>query len=119
MKILFIEDEQAVAEYVGMFLHDSGYVIDRAHNAAAAQEKISTGSYDLILLDLILPDATGPELLPKLKNAAPRTPVLVVTGLAHDDERLLECLKNGAAGWVPKSSRAEQLLTAVRRVLRD
>jgi DNA-binding response OmpR family regulator len=119
MKILLIEDEQPVADYVGMFLRDAGYSVERASDAAQAQAKVASNSYDLILLDLMLPDATGPELLPKLKSVVPKTPVLVVTGVAYDDDRLVECLKNGAAGWVPKSSRADQLLTAVRRVLRE
>jgi DNA-binding response OmpR family regulator len=119
MKILLIEDEDAVADYVGMFLRDAGYRVERVQTGAHARSIVATNKYDLILLDLMLPDATGAELLPDIKKLAPNTPVMIVSGLAFDDERLLFCLKNGAAGYVPKTSRAEDLLVSVRRALRD
>ena len=119
MKILAIEDEPAVANYVSMFLRDAGYQVTHAVNGRQAAEALARESFDLILLDLILPDITGPELLPQLRQTAPATPVLILTGLAQDDHRLVACLKNGAAGSVQKSARAEHLLTAVRRALRQ
>jgi DNA-binding response OmpR family regulator len=118
-KILIIEDEQAVADYVGMFLRDAGYAVERARDGEEARTAISGNPYDLVLLDLMLPDITGLELLPELKRHGPNTPVLIVSGLAADDERLVNCLRNGAAGSVPKASRAEELLAAVRRALRE
>ena len=118
MRILLIEDEEEVADYLGMFLREAGYFVFHAPDARTARQKAEE-PFDLILLDLVLPDATGPELLPLIRAAAPKTPVVIVSGLAFDDERLLYCLKNGAAGYVPKSSRAEDLLVAVRRALRE
>jgi DNA-binding response OmpR family regulator len=119
MKILMIEDEYGVAEYVGMFLRDAGYSVEWVQTGRQGRLQVSQNKYDLILLDLVLPDISGAELLPDLKDAAGETPVMVVTGLANDDERLIYCLKNGAAGFVPKSARADDLLSAVRRVLRQ
>ena len=118
-RILLIEDEQAVADYVGRFLRGAGYDIDRVSNGSEARTRFDQAAYDLVLLDLMLPDTNGRELLPELKAAHPGTPVMILSGVAADDERLLACLKNGAAGYVPKSSRAEELLTAVRRALRE
>lgn len=119
MKILLIEDEVAVAEYLGMFLRNSGYLVDEACDARQARARVAKKRYDLVLLDLILPDGTGPEILPEIQASAPGTPVMIVTGLAHDDPRLVDCLRNGAAGYIPKSARADELLTAIRRALRD
>jgi DNA-binding response OmpR family regulator len=119
MRILLIEDESPVADYVGMFLRNAGYEIDRAESGELALSRVASSRYDLILLDLILPDATGRDLLPEIKKLAPETPVMIVSGLGPDDERLVFCLKNGAVGYIPKSSRAEELLTAVRRALRE
>lgn len=119
MKILLIEDEDGVADYVGMFLLEAGYTVDRARNGAQGRAQVSQNRYDLILLDLVLPDVGGADLLPDLKNLAGTTPVMVMTGLASDDERLVSCLQKGAAGYVPKSAHAAELLTAVRRVLRQ
>lgn len=114
-----IEDEDGVADYVGMFLREAGYAVERARTGGQGRVQVSQNRYDLILLDLVLPDVGGEELLPDLKTVAGATPIMVMTGLASDDERLVSCLKNGAAGYVPKSARAEELLTSVRRALRQ
>ena len=119
MKLLLIEDEREVAEYVGKFLREAGFELAHASSGAEARRHAAESRFDLILLDLVLPDILGRDLLPELKTLAPSIPVIIVSGLSFDDENLLECLKNGAAGYVPKSSRAEELLTAVRRALRE
>jgi len=118
-KILMIEDEAAISSYVGLFLNQEGFEFDHAKNIAEGLTLAKQNTYDLVLLDLMLPDGTGDELLPQLRAQSPKTPVLIMTGVAADDPRLIRCMKNGAVGFVPKSSRAEDLLKGIRRALHE
>lgn len=118
-RILIIEDEAAVANYVGVYLNQEGFELEQARNITDGFARVQERNFDLIVLDLMLPDGTGDELLPKLRELAPHTPVLIMTGAPHDDERLLRCLKSGAVGYVPKSFRVDQLLSGIRRALRE
>src|SRR4051794_1693000 len=80
-----------------------------------ALERIRTESWDLVLLDLNLPDRSGFELLNDIKNVRPGLPVLVFS--MHTDEAyVLRALKEGAAGYLAKSCPAEELVMALRKV---
>jgi DNA-binding response OmpR family regulator len=118
-KILLIEDEAEVAGYLGRFLQQQDYIVDRASSLDESRTLVSRNAYDLILLDLMLPDGTGEDVLPYLRETAPDTPVLMVTSVPPEDERLIKCLKTGAAGYVPKSSQVDELLVTIRRALRE
>ena len=117
-RILLIEDETPVADYLSALLQQEGFEITRAPTLEQAKSTLSDG-FDLILLDLNLPDGTGDDLLPHLRDTAPNTPILIVTGAAANDERLVNCLKSGAAGYIRKSARIEELLRNIRRALRE
>jgi DNA-binding response OmpR family regulator len=117
-RILIIEDESAVASYLSALLQQESFEITHVPTLDQAKTALPSG-FDLILLDLMLPDGTGDELLPILRAAAPDTPILIVTGAPPNDERLVKCLKTGAAGYVPKSGRVEELLRHIRRALKE
>lgn len=118
-RILLIEDEDSVAEYLGGFLRQAGYDTDWVSGGRAAETRAGQSQYELILLDLMLSDTTGDLLLPTLRATQPDTPILIVSGVAFDDPRLLFCLNNGAAGYIPKAARADELLTTVRSAMRE
>jgi DNA-binding response OmpR family regulator len=117
-RILLVEDEAAVADYLSSLLQQEGFEIIRVPTLEQAKSS-SHNAFDLILLDLNLPDGTGDELLPHLRDSAPNTPILIVTGASQNDERLVKCLKSGAAGYVRKSARVEELILNIRRALRE
>ena len=115
-RILLIEDEPAVANYLGTFLEEEGFEVVRAPSLLQARTHLSS-RFDLVMLDLMLPDGTGDVLLPKIRELAPGVPVLMVTGAASNDERLVTCLKIGAIGYVNKAARLDELLRHLRRAL--
>lgn len=117
-QILLVEDEAAIAGYLGTFLEQEGFEVTRAPTVARAKE-LSHHRFDLIMLDLNLPDGTGDELLPFLKQAQPATPVLMVTGAALEDDRIVKCLQSGAVGCVNKAARLEEIIHQLRRALSD
>jgi DNA-binding response OmpR family regulator len=116
-KILIIEDEDAVAAYLGVFLEQAGYHVERAESLEKGREVAGGGQFDLVLLDIVFPDGSADDLLPFLRQHLVSTPVLLVSGVAQDDERLLKCLRSGAAGYISKSWRVDELLTQIRRAL--
>ena len=91
--------------------------IGEAQNAKVVLDKAQAQPWDLIMLDLTLPDKNGIEVLKELKREFPRTPVLVLSMLP-EDQYGVSVLKAGAAGYLPKESAPEELVTAVRKVLR-
>ena len=115
-RILLIEDEAAVADYLRDFLSREGFEVSHATTLLDAKKYLS-GGFDLILLDLTLPDGSGDELISQIKSAAPGVPVLMVTGAAADDERLLKCLQAGAVGYVNKAARVDEIARHLRRAL--
>jgi two-component system alkaline phosphatase synthesis response regulator PhoP len=117
-RILLVEDEQPIANYLALFLEQEGFQVERAANLGEADQATVRNQYDLILLDVMLPDGNADQWLPNWRKAHPDTPVLMVTGLGPGDERLRRCLHSGAAGWIPKTSRVEGLLGDIRRALR-
>ena len=117
-RILLIEDEAAVASYLQEFLAREGFEVSHAENLVQAKERLADG-FDLIMLDLTLPDGSGDELISQIKSAAPGVPVLMVTGAAADDERLMKCLQSGAVGYVNKAARVDEIARHLRRALGD
>ena len=81
MKLLYVEDDPTMAKTVGMLLNQSGYEFDEAASGADAISLASSNAYSLILLDLMLPDIDGYEVIGRLRKTGINTPFLVQTGL--------------------------------------
>ena len=92
-----------------------GCAVEEAANAREAMALISRGPWDIVFLDIDLPDRSGLDLLPDLRSLAPEVPVLVMSGRLEDEfgER---ALKAGAMGFLQKASLMEEVTTAIRRV---
>lgn len=112
--VLLVEDEPAVANYLKMCLQHEGYIVHHFSTLADARAGLGT-AFNLILLDLMLPDGTSDEFVPDLRRQFPKTPIFIVTGVAPDDERLVRCLQLGASGYVGKTARIEELLRHINR----
>lgn len=116
-KILVVEDEAPVATYLTTLLERAGYAVDNAGGYQEGLTMAETTDYNLILLDLGLPDGTGTDLIRELKKRPNCPPVLVVTGAPQGDPQIGEALKRGAVGCISKSSSVKSLLDAVERAL--
>lgn len=119
MKLLVVEDHALVREGMVLTLRglDRKVEILEASNGGDAIDLIeSHGNLDLVLLDLLLPDVSGMSLLHAVRKCASMLPVIVVSGL-EDMGTVNRSMQAGASGFVPKSSRSEVLLDAVRAVL--
>lgn len=116
-KILVIEDEPTLARLLSYNLSQEGYdtkVID--HGGDGLQEALQQ-SYDLIILDIMLPGLSGFEVLAKLRQKGNRTPVIILTARNAEDE-VVQGLKHGADDYITKPFGVAELLARVAAVLR-
>lgn len=117
MKILIVEDEAITASYLKRGLSEEGYLVEVAHEAALADEAIHLQSFDLILLDIMLPGQDGCSLCREWRNQGLTTPVLILSGRQSIGDRV-QGLDAGADDYLVKPFAFEELLARMRALLR-
>lgn len=116
-RVLLIEDERAIAESLEFALRRDGYAVDHAPSLSAARALY--GACDLLILDLMLPDGSGFELLSELRGAGLQTPVPVIILTSRDEEAdRVAGLEGGADDYVIKPFSPREVVARVRAVLR-
>jgi two-component system phosphate regulon response regulator PhoB len=116
--VLLVEDEPDVLDLVAFHLGRAGYQVLRADRGAKAQEHLKRGRPDLVILDLMLPDMSGLEILQTMgEEGRLRTvPVIILSARASTEDRVLG-LELGAVDYVPKPFSPRELVLRVRAVL--
>ncbi|AUT58236.1 MULTISPECIES: response regulator transcription factor RqpR [Paraburkholderia] len=117
LRILIAEDHAIVRQGVRQLLIDRG-VADDVAEAQTGTEVLMEASkhvYDVILLDISLPDMNGVEVLKRLKRKLPRVPVLMFS-MYREDQYAVRALKAGAAGYLSKTVDATQMIAAIQQV---
>ncbi|NRP14202.1 Transcriptional regulatory protein tctD [Aliiroseovarius sp. xm-m-379] len=117
MKFLLIEDNQELANAIGSRMRLDGHVVDHAENLEDAWEFVATGEYDLILLDIMLPDGDGRDFLKRHRASDFDTPVIVLTARSQVSDRI-GSLDLGADDYVTKPFDHAELEARCRAVLR-
>ncbi|HJL31066.1 MAG TPA: response regulator, partial [Polyangiaceae bacterium LLY-WYZ-15_(1-7)] len=113
-RVLLVEDNEALADNVCEILEDLEVDVTVAPTAAAALE--AGGGFDLALLDVQLPDASGLELLPQLRNRAPHAEMVLMTGQGSL-ESAIEAVRHGAFAYLLKPFDPDALLGTAERAL--
>jgi two-component system copper resistance phosphate regulon response regulator CusR len=116
MRILVIEDEPKAGDYLRIGLTESGYVVDLARNGQDGLHMTREFAYDLILLDVMMPEMDGWEVMRRLDNSDP-VPVLFLTARGTLEDRL-KGLELGAEDYLVKPFSFAELLARIRIVLR-
>ena len=117
MKILVVEDEPKTAAYLRKGLSESGFVVDVAKRGEAGLQMALGGDYDLVILDVGLPERDGWSILEELRRAGRQTPVLFLTARDQVRDRV-RGLELGADDYLVKPFAVSELLARVRSVLR-
>jgi DNA-binding response OmpR family regulator len=117
VRILVVEDEPNIAEYLVIGLCEEGYAVEHAADGGSAWQRMQAGGWDLILLDWSLPGQDGLELLRLFRERDRRTPVLFVTARDQVKFRVLG-LDHGADDYLCKPFDFEELLARVRALIR-
>jgi len=116
-RILIAEDDVALSHFLKKGLARDDFDVDVVHDGLAAWQAAQVGEYDLLVLDLNLPELDGLSLLRKLRPSRPHLPVLVLTGLAGIEERV-QTLDSGADDYLTKPFSLFELNARVRALLR-
>lgn len=117
MKILIIEDEPSLREVMQRALEQERYVVETAATYAEADAKIAGYSYDCILLDIMLPDGSGLQLLEHIKRLRRRDNIIIISARDSIDDKV-EGLELGADDYLPKPFHTAELMARIRSVLR-
>ncbi len=117
MRILVIEDEAKVASFIRRALEEESAAVDLCSDGEQGLEWALGGSYDLIVLDLMLPSMPGLEILKSIRKEGLQTPVLILTARSQVDQKV-QGLDAGADDYLTKPFAIEELLARVRVLLR-
>jgi DNA-binding NtrC family response regulator len=115
-RILIIEDDLPLSQMLALHFEDQGADVTTVARCAAGLAQAQATAYDLILLDQQLPDGNGIELLPRLVEQTPDTPIIMMTG-QHDLELAIQAIKQGAADFIHKPLKTATLQATVDRLL--
>jgi len=117
MRLLVVEDEKKVANFIRKGLAEEGYAVDLAHDGEEGLEMALDQVHDLIILDISLPKMDGIGMLKKLREGNVKTPVLLLTVRATIEDKVLG-LDTGADDYLTKPFAFQELLARVRALLR-
>ncbi|MDX5421895.1 MAG: response regulator transcription factor [Hymenobacteraceae bacterium] len=117
MNILVIEDEPNVASFIRKGLQEQSYEVDVAHDGLEGKGLARQKDYDLIILDIILPNCSGLEICQEIRKSNPHVPVLMLTALGTTDD-VVTGLSAGADDYLVKPFKFKELLARVRALLR-
>ena len=115
--ILIVEDEPGIASFVAKGLRSAGHNPTTAGTGAEGLGLALTGGYDLVILDIGLPDINGFEVLDRMRGSGSRTPVIILTARSSVDDTVAG-LEGGADDYMAKPFRFEELLARIRLRLR-
>ena len=117
MRILVVEDDERVADLVARTIRESSWAADIVFNGSAALEAMSVNQYDLVVLDVGLPDQTGLALCRRWRGEGRQTPILMLTARNALSDRV-QGLDAGADDYLAKPFAAEELLARLRALAR-
>jgi DNA-binding NtrC family response regulator len=115
-RILVVDDETDILESLHFLLTHEGYGVELAQNATEGMQKLEASGYDLVLLDLMMPDRSGMDVLRELRERDTETPVFMITAYGSV-EVAVEALKSGANDYFAKPWDNEKLLIEIDRMI--
>ncbi len=117
IRVLIADDHAIVREGLKQIIGDSGLitVAGEAENAQQAIQKVREGGFDILLLDISMPDRNGIDVLKQVKKELPGLPVLMLT-MHREDQYAIRAMKAGASGYLTKQSAPSELVNALQLV---
>jgi DNA-binding response OmpR family regulator len=117
MRILVVEDERSIADFIERGLRSEGYTVTCVHDGETAEKEALTGDFGLVLLDVLLPKRNGLEVLKSIRARERELPVILLTARGEIEHKV-EGLDLGATDYVVKPFSIEELMARIRAHLR-
>ena len=117
MRILVVEDEKRIADFLSRGLESAGHAVDVANDGTRAVELVHAAEYDLVILDLGLPDMDGLSVLQKIRNRKVSPPVLILSARGAVDDKV-KGFQRGADDYLGKPFALEELIARLQALLR-
>lgn len=117
MKILIVEDEKALASSMMKYLQNEDYICETVHDVQLAREKLALFDYDCILLDIMLPNGNGLDLLEEIKAAKKMDGVIIISAKNSLEDRIFS-LKLGADDYLSKPFHLAELSARIQSIIR-
>lgn len=117
MKILIIEDEKALADSMVKYLQNEDYICEVVHDVQYAREKLALFDYNCILLDIMLPNGSGLDLLEEIKEAKKMDGVIIISAKNSLEDRIFS-LKLGADDYLSKPFHLAELSARIQSIIR-
>jgi two-component system, OmpR family, copper resistance phosphate regulon response regulator CusR len=117
MRVLFVEDDLRIANFVAKGLREQAYAVDVVHNGEDALYQAAINTYDLVVLDVMIPAPDGFAVCKELRNAGQRMPILMLTARDAVEDRI-QGLDRGADDYLTKPFEFRELLARLRALLR-
>jgi DNA-binding response OmpR family regulator len=117
MRILVVEDERAIADFVARGLESEGYAVTCVHDGESGQALALTGRFDVLVLDVMLPGRSGTDILRAVRAADGQVPVILLTARAEVEDRVAG-LDAGATDYLTKPFAFDELAARIRAHLR-
>ena len=117
MRLLIAEDDLDLAEALSVFFEKNQFSVDAVHDGFSAYEYASSGNYDAVILDVMMPKMNGVDVLRRLREERVKTPVMMLTAKSEKDDRITG-FNAGADDNLPKPFAPDELLCRVRAMLR-
>lgn len=119
VRVLVVDDDETVRNLVRTFLKQAGHLADTAESGLLAQDMLSSGSYDVVISDILMPDLSGIDLLESLHQTAPDLPVILMTGYPSVETASKAVRNASAVGYLTKPFSPPELINTVERAAKD
>lgn len=115
--ILVVDDDERIRSLVSRFLHERGFIVLGAANAEAALELLRDFSFDVLVLDIMMPGISGLELTKKIRENGDQTPILLLTALGEGSDRI-KGFESGADDYLPKPFEPMELVLRLQVIIK-
>ena len=115
-RVLIVDDEQHILDLLKLFVEQNNCEADTSNTAESGLAQARTGQYDMVLLDINLPDGNGLDLLKKIKDITPQTPIIMITAVGHE-AMIEQCRRLGSRDYIVKPFNENNVRSTVEKYL--
>lgn len=115
-RILVVDDDEGILKLIKKFLERNNFIVSTSSSSVEALKLVTYGNFDLIILDVMMPELTGIEFSKEIRSNADKIPIVILTALCSDKDRI-EAIQGGANEFISKPFDPQELLSCINNLL--